>query len=74
MAREIEVNVEIKGNLDVDNVCALCKTSKLDGNVTYGTIVIERGASIVGNISVCSVTNGMKSNNLEEPIKKIKSV
>ncbi|MEG0923529.1 MAG: polymer-forming cytoskeletal protein [Anaerovoracaceae bacterium] len=74
VANEIEVSGEIIGNLDIKDLGALYKTAKLDGNVTYGTLAIERGASLVGNLLVRSVADNRKSDNLDSHIKLQKSV
>jgi cytoskeletal protein CcmA (bactofilin family) len=51
VAQNAEISGKVFEKLDVKCLMILRSTSRVDGNVSYGMLQIEQGASIVGGIS-----------------------
>lgn len=49
-ARDLIVNGEIKGNTKVKNYLSLGGTAKINGDIQYGVLSIEKGAIINGQL------------------------
>jgi cytoskeletal protein CcmA (bactofilin family) len=49
-ARDLIVNGEIKGNVNIKNYLSLGSTAKINGDVQYGELSIEKGAAINGQL------------------------
>ena len=50
--RNAYVNANIKGNIESTNDLKIAGGSVIEGNITTGSISIESGAVIVGNLAV----------------------
>jgi cytoskeletal protein CcmA (bactofilin family) len=68
----VSQNAEISGKvfekLDVKNLLILRKGSLVDGNVSYGMLQIEQGASIVGGISSTAHGQDQKASKGDQPL------
>ena len=51
-AKNAYVNANIKGNIESTNDLMIAGGSVIEGNITTGSISIESGAVIVGNLAV----------------------
>ncbi len=64
-ARDLIVNGEIKGNVSVKNYLSLGSTAKINGDIQYGELSIEKGAIINGQL-LSTGPAGKKINEKEE--------
>jgi cytoskeletal protein CcmA (bactofilin family) len=64
-ARDLIVNGEIKGNTKVKNYLSLGSTAKINGDVQYGELSIEKGAIINGQL-LATGEPGKKGSEREE--------
>ena len=67
VSENAEVSGKVFEKLDVKNLLILRKGSQVDGNVSYGMLQIEQGASIVGGISSTAYGQDQKSSNSDQP-------
>src|SRR6516165_5547627 len=67
VSQNAEVSGKVFEKLDVKNLLILRKGSQVDGNVSYGMLQIEQGASIVGGISSTAYGQDQKSSRSDQP-------
>lgn len=68
-SQDIEVSGKIIGNLNSRDSCIFYDTAFLDGNIEYGTLSIEKGASIVGTL-ISNLTIRDRGNYEEFEVKR----
>ncbi len=64
-AQDLIVNGEIKGNVKAKNYLSLGKTARINGDIGYGEMSIEKGAIINGQV-LSSQENEKKTNEPEK--------
>ena len=52
-----EIHGEFKGELTVRKRLMICSTGKVSGKIAYGTLVIEEGGELIGEIQAMHSTN-----------------
>ena len=69
-AKDAVINGEVRGNIKTKNYLAIGKTAKITGDLNYGEISIEKGASINGQLLMLSEDHKKSEKNKEERLLK----
>jgi len=70
VAQNAEISGKVYEKLDVKCLMILRSTSRVDGNVSYGMLQIEQGATIAGGISSTEYRPEQKSAKSEQPVRQ----
>ncbi len=71
-SKDLIIHGDIKGNVKVKNYLSLGSTAKITGDIHYGSLSIDKGATINGNLT--SLDGGdNKKNNTVKDLEKNKS-
>jgi cytoskeletal protein CcmA (bactofilin family) len=70
VAQNAEISGKVFEKLDVKCLLILRSTSRVDGNVSYGMLQIEQGATIVGGISSTDYRPDQKTTKSEQPVRR----
>jgi cytoskeletal protein CcmA (bactofilin family) len=70
VAQNAEISGKVFEKLDVKCLMILRSTSRVDGNVSYGMLQIEQGATIAGGISSTEYRPEQKPAKSEQPVRQ----
>jgi cytoskeletal protein CcmA (bactofilin family) len=70
VAQNAEISGKVFEKLDVKCLMILRSTSRVDGNVSYGMLQIEQGATIAGGISSTEYRPEQKPARSEQPVRQ----
>ena len=70
VAQNAEISGKVFEKLDVKCLMILRSTSRVDGNVSYGMLQIEQGATIAGGISSTEYRPEQKPTKSEQPVRQ----
>ena len=70
VAQNAEISGKVFEKLDVKCLMILRSTSRVDGNVSYGMLQIEQGATIAGGISSSEYRPEQKPAKSEQPVRQ----
>ena len=71
-SKDLIIHGDIKGNVKVKNYLSLGSTAKITGDIHYGSLSVDKGATINGNLT--SLDGGdNKKNNTVKDLEKNKS-
>jgi cytoskeletal protein CcmA (bactofilin family) len=68
VSQNAEVSGKVFEKLEVKNLLILRKGSRVDGNVSYGMLQIEQGASLVGGVSSTAYGQDQKTAKDDQPL------
>jgi cytoskeletal protein CcmA (bactofilin family) len=71
VSQNAEVSGKVFEKLEVKNLLILRKGSRVDGNVSYGMLQIEQGASLVGGVSSTAYGQDQKTAKDDQPLSGI---
>jgi cytoskeletal protein CcmA (bactofilin family) len=69
VAQNAEISGKVFDKLDVKCLMILRSTSRVDGNVSYGMLQIEQGATIAGGISSTEYKPEQRQTKPEQPVR-----
>jgi cytoskeletal protein CcmA (bactofilin family) len=70
VAQNAEISGKVYEKLDVKCLMILRSTSRVDGNVSYGMLQIEQGATIAGGISSTDYRPEQRTAKSEQPVRQ----
>jgi cytoskeletal protein CcmA (bactofilin family) len=70
VAQNAEISGKVFEKLDVKCLMILRSTSRVDGNVSYGMLQIEQGATIAGGISSTEYRPEQQKPKTEQPVRQ----
>jgi cytoskeletal protein CcmA (bactofilin family) len=74
VSQNADISGKVVEQLDVRNLLILRSTSHVDGNVSYGMLQIEQGATLAGGISSTNSQQDQKSAKPRQPASNIRTV